>query len=101
MIMIHIPYDIKKYIMENYLDYHKCKICKKIFSINKKNDCCKNCYILFVIKQNIITLKEKIFLFTAYSLFLNMFFVSPLFFYISITGGSIYLYLMYLFIKSQ
>ena len=120
--MISIPYDIKKNIMEDYLHYYKCEICKKTFSVNKKSLCCKECYFFFVIKSNIIYFKGKLYIFfipillsiplqeyltriwchmsLLYSL-LCIFLFSPIFCYMVLTCGAFYFYFLYLFIKMQ
>ncbi len=120
--MINIPYDIKKNIMEDYLHYYKCEMCKKTFSVNKKSLCCKECYIFFVIKSNIIYLRDKLYILSIpillltpfqryiirlwwnmeiiYSL-LYIFLFSPIFFYMVLTCGAFYFYFLYLFIKMQ
>ena len=120
--MITIPYDIKKKIMEDYLCYCKCEICKKTFSVNKESLCCEKCYIFFVIKSNIIYFKVKLYIFsrsiivtgipwkyhahilwvvgTLYSL-LYIFLFSPIFFFMVLACMTLYFYFLYLFIKTQ
>ena len=119
--MMYIPYDIKKNIMQDYLHYYKCEICKKTFSVNKKSLCCKECYIFFVIKSAIIYFKRKLYILPPpiiiVSLFGNyithklwnmcnpyilyIFLSSPIFFYMVLTCGALYFYFLYLFIKTQ
>ena len=126
--MMYIPYDIKKNIMQDYLHYYKCEICKKTFSVNKKTLCCKECYIFFVIKSNVIYFKRKLYIFFIPILFsiptlffippleclsnicwnlgnlsslLYIFLFSPIFFYMVFICGAFYFYFLYLFIKMQ
>ena len=102
MIIINLPYNIKKHIIKYYISYKKCNNCKKKILKQNKTICCSyKCYLIFYYNKKLIIVKHKL----QYILYLfslsYVIYIYPIFLYIFPFLFSLYTFFMYLFIKSQ